>query len=101
MVPIPKPNKDQLVKDNSRGITLLSVMYKLLERIILAREKTWLYDFEVMSELQGAGRAGISSLHTSMLVQQTVTENVGKGATVYAAFLDIKKAFDIAGNHAC
>ena len=47
-----------------------------------------------MSALQGAGRTGISSLHTSMLVQQAVAENTSKGATVYATFLDIKKAFD-------
>ena len=94
MVPIPKPNTQKVLKDNNRGITLVSVLYMLLERILLAREKVWLEDLNIMSELQGAGRTGILSLHTSMLVQQAVAENTSKGATVYAAFLDINKAFD-------
>ena len=29
LVPIPKPNKDSTVKDNNRGITLLTTLYKL------------------------------------------------------------------------
>ena len=33
-------------------------------------------------------------LHTSLVVQETVIHSVNKGATVYAAFLDTKKAFD-------
>ena len=94
MVPIPKPNKQKAFKDNNRGIALVSVLYKLLERILLANEKVWLEDLNIMSELQGAGRTGISSLHTSMLVQQTVVERTSKGATGFAAFLDIKKAFN-------
>ena len=39
IVPIPKANKDHTIKDNNRGITLLSVLYKLIERIIIKREK--------------------------------------------------------------
>ena len=41
IVPIPKAQKDRTIKNNNRGITLLPVIYKLLERIILRREKDW------------------------------------------------------------
>ena len=31
LIPVPKPNKDTSKKDNNRGITLLPVLYKILE----------------------------------------------------------------------
>ena len=36
----------------------------------------------------------ISNVRTSLLVHQAISENLRQGATVYTAFLDIKKAFD-------
>ena len=36
MIPIPKPNKDKAIKDNNRGITLITVLFNLLERVLLA-----------------------------------------------------------------
>ena len=94
IVPIPKGTKDQTIKDNNRGITLIPVLYKLLERLILNREKSWFSDRSVIDIVQGAGQAKCSSLHTSMMLQEVIAENRAKGATVYVAFLDIKKAFD-------
>ena len=40
-VPIPKPHKDCTIKNNNRGITLLSTMYKLFEKIMITRESKW------------------------------------------------------------
>ena len=94
IISLPKPNKDKRVKDNNRGITLLTTFYKLLERIIFKREKPWLNDHDVMDEIQGGGREKISCLHTSYLVQEAVAENTERGSNVFVAFLDIKKAFD-------
>ena len=95
IVPIPKPSKDQTVQDNNRGITLLPVLYKLLERILLTRERHYFTNHDVVDEIQGAGQEKCSCLHTSLLLQETIAENTIKGATVYVAFLDIKKAFDM------
>ena len=94
IVPIPKARKDPTVKDNNRGITLLSVLYKLLEMIILEREKEWLERNNVIDELQGAGQDKCSSLHVSMLLQEAISYNRNKGNSVYIAFLDKRKAFD-------
>ena len=94
LVPIPKQNKDHTIKDNNRGITLLTVLYKLFESMLLQRESCWLRDPAVTNDLQGAGQEKGSCLHTSMLVQEAIAHNVNKGNTVYVAFLDTRKAFD-------
>ena len=89
-----KSQEDPTVEDNTRGITLLSVLYKLLEMIILEREKDWLEQNDVIDEVQGAGPSKCSSLHVSMLLQEAISYNRNKGNSVYIAFLDIRKAFD-------
>ena len=94
IVPIPKPDKDSCVKGNKRGITLLPVLYKILEKLIMQREAEWLQNSQVVDDVQGAGKIKCSSLHTSMLLQEVIAENRTKGETVYVALLDIKKAFD-------
>ena len=94
IVPIPKPGKDSSIKDQNRGLTLLPVVYKLFEMIILEREKKWLHENNVISNLQGAAQESCSSVHVSLLLQETIDYNRSKGETVYMAFLDIQKAFD-------
>lgn len=55
IVPIPKGGgKDASIKDNNRGITLLSCVYKLFENILLQRLDCWLKEKGVIDELQGA-----------------------------------------------
>ena len=44
IVPIPKVNKDRVIKDNNRGITLLTTFYKILERVeglVFPKECYW------------------------------------------------------------
>ena len=94
LVPIPKPNKDSYVKDNNRGITLVPVLYKLFEKIMMNREEGWFQSNAVNDEIQSSGKNGISCLHSSLLVQETIAYNRNNGNSVYAAFLDTKKAFD-------
>ena len=71
---------------------MISVVYKILEKVMLNREKVWVNN--VVDELQGAGQDKCSCLHTSMLFQEAVSSNRVKGATVYVTFIDILKAFD-------
>ena len=94
IISLPKPNKDPTVKSDNRGITLLCVLYKLLETIIYEREKQWIFDHEVMNEIQGAGRKKISCLHTSFLVQEGVSYCLDKYKKACQTCLDIMKAFD-------
>ena len=89
---IPKPNKDSLIKDNNRGLTLLPTFYKILEKIILERENDWVQ--KTIAPIQSCGKDHASCLHTSFLVQQSVTHHLNNGNTVYGGLMDTKKAFD-------
>ena len=92
IISIPKPEKDSLIKDNNRGLTLLPTIYKLLEKVIIKRESAWVD--ETISPIQSCGKDHISCTHTSFLVQQAVTTNINRGRSVFGGFLDTQKAFD-------
>ena len=94
LVSIPKPNKDASIKDNNRGITLMPIFYKIFEKLMIKREYDWLQNNAVISEIQSAGKEKLSCLHTSFIVQETVAYLLNRGNSVYAAFLDARKAFD-------
>ena len=65
IVPIPNWDKDKTIKNKNRGITLISIMYKTFEEIMLNRETVWKNSVE--DELQGVGQEKWSCLHTSVL----------------------------------
>ena len=92
IVSIPKPEKDCAVKDNNRGLTLLPSLYKVLEKVIILRESSWVND--VISPIQSCGKEHGSCLHSSFAVQQSVTMSLNEGRTVYGGFMDTQKAFD-------
>ena len=94
LVPIPKHGKDSSLKDNNRGITLLPLFYKLLEKVIIEREKSWFAQENVIDKIQSAGKENLSCLHTSLLVQEAVAYNLNRGNSVHGAGLDARKAFD-------
>ncbi len=92
IVSLPKADKDQLYRDNYRGITLLPVLSKVYDKVILPKTNKWFYD--MVCDMQGAGQEKCSSLHTSLLLQETIAYHQERFGTVYAGFLDTKKAFD-------
>lgn len=89
--------KSCLDPDNHRGITLLSVIYKLYEGILLTR----LLELRISRGLilpdnqQVAYQPGLSNINTSFNVQECISYNVERGSKVFACFLDSKKAFDV------
>ena len=89
IVPIPKSDKDRCSKENYRGITLLPVLYKIYGHILSDRLKMDVEQRGLIHCFQGC-----SSIHSSMLLQETISYNRAKGKTVYVAFLDTRKAFD-------
>ena len=44
--------------------------------------------------VQGVAQKACSSLHSSLLLQETITQNRVNGQTVFVAFLGTRKAFD-------
>ena len=97
LISIPKdPRNKHQTSDNQRGITLLNVMYKLYERIILNRFVLWcnFNNLTFPDPLQCAYQKKLSSLHVSFNVQECINYNVERGSKVYCCFLDSAKAFD-------
>ena len=94
LVPIPKPEKDSSIKDNNRGITLLPLFYKLLEKMIIEREQEFFSDPNVIDPAQSSGKEKCSCLHSSFVVQETVAYYRNMGCAVHGGGLDSRKAFD-------
>ncbi len=71
IVPIPKAkDKPKTRKDNYRGISLLSVLAKLYEKLLMPH---MLASNMHVSCLQGACQTGCSSLHTALLLRETLS----------------------------
>ena len=93
VVPIPKGrDKNLLVKDNYRGISLISVVSKVYEKLLLQ----W---FErncslSINELQGACLKDTSSINTTLMLRETIGCHGHNGNAVYVCLLDARKAFD-------
>lgn len=97
IVPIPKPGKQDLTeKGNNRGITLLTTIGKLYEKVIKMKmeENFRIRGSHITCETQGAGKPNISSLHTNFLVREAIHYAGENDKTVHLACLDIEKAFD-------
>ena len=87
-------NTSILDTDNYRGITLLVTYNKLFEIVIWGRVSTWWMSKNVISPLQGAGREGLSCVHSALLLQETISTNLETNSKVFVTYLDVSKAFD-------
>ena len=89
-----KPSSDP---NNYRGITLLPVLLKLYERIILSRLEAWVaeHQLDFPDCLQNAYRKGTSSLNVSFCLQEAIQYNMERGSKTYVCFIDSSKAFDV------
>jgi hypothetical protein len=95
IIPIPKGEKDPTILTNNRGITLLPVIGKVFEKVLMARHMQWAESRNTVDQLQGSAQDNCSSLHTSLLLRETIAYNNECDSTVYVALLDMAKAFDL------
>ena len=95
IISIPKGGKDRSVKANHRPITLLSVLYKLYEKVLLVRIDLWLKEHEKINKLQGAFYENRSSKDVALVLNEIISYYGGRGKTLYViGMLDAEKAFD-------
>ncbi|GJQ75498.1 hypothetical protein Trydic_g17585 [Trypoxylus dichotomus] len=91
---IPKPGQAANWPQNYRPISLLPVMGKIAERIILRRLKDEVEDLEIIPDSQ----FGFRSEHNTTLQVLRVVEHIKQGFNLKeytgAVFLDVAKAFD-------
>ena len=81
--------------NNYRGITLLSIFSKIYELILWERLAPWWRGNEAVSKFQGACRKGQSCVHTSLLLQETVSSALENHRKVFVSYFDVSKAFDM------
>ena len=94
VIPIPKGHtKDLFNPPNYRGITILSNLSKVLEKLTLLR--IHLHEPPPsLNPLQGGFRQGYGCVHTAYVLQEAIQSLQERGRKAYVAFLDVRKAFD-------
>ena len=86
-----RPTKDCTNPSNYRGISLLSNLSKVFEKLLLKR----LQNVIDLSPLQGGFRDSLSCSHSLFILQEAVQSIRERKEKVYVTFLDAQKAFDI------
>ena len=79
-----------------RPVTLLPVLYKLFERLMLGRLQAWISDKNIAfpNPQQSAYQRNRSCVSTSFVMMEAIYHQLEKHSKVYACFLDTKKAYD-------
>ena len=77
--------------NNHRGITVVVVLSKIVETIMLARSNPILHQ----NPLQRGFSGGVAPIQASLLVQLAISEAQANGTPLYVAYLDAKAAFDV------
>ena len=94
IIPIPKSHtKDLSNPSNYRGITILSNISKVLEKLILLIIHLQ-YSPPSMNPLQRGFRQGYGCAHIAYVPQEAIQSLREKSKKAYVVFLDVRKAFD-------
>ena len=94
IVPIRKKGNADL-PDNYRGVSLLSIISKYYTSILNKQLYAWLEDNNKVAEEQAGFRKKYSTVDHIFVLNAIVQKHLEKrGAKLYVAFVDFRKAFD-------
>ena len=91
-VPFPKDITGKKTFDNHRGISLMPVLDKILQKLVLNRILA-VPDCKI-HRLQGAYQTEQSALTTAFMIDESIRDCCENKDRVYTCFVDISKAFD-------
>ncbi|GFV59447.1 putative RNA-directed DNA polymerase from transposon X-element, partial [Trichonephila clavipes] len=91
VVPILKPGKNSALAESYRPISLLPVLSKLAEKIILARLNDYLEREKILIPEQHGFRPRLSTSHQLLRVVEFIKEGNNNDECTAAVFLDIQK----------
>lgn len=94
IIMINKPNKPQNEVSSYRPISLLPILSKVFEKILLKRLKPILTEEEIIPDHQFGFRTEHSTVEQVHRIVDTITDAFEKKKYCTAAFLDVEKAFD-------
>jgi hypothetical protein len=92
--PIAKPGKDSSSSDSYRPITLLPIIGKIFEKIILSRILEFAEENHILRDQQFGFRAKHSTTQQIMRIVETVSLRFNEDKSTAMTLLDIEKAFD-------
>ena len=93
LTPVLKKDKDPSLPISYRGITVLSILGKLLEKVILKKSDPILSINQ--SRLQRGFTRNSSSVNAALIITETQNEVVDLREDLYLVALDAAKAFDV------
>ena len=93
LTPILKKNKDKFNPANYRGITVTSIIGKLIEKAWLLRANPIIESKQ--SRLQRGFTAGCSSTNAALIITESIAEARDCRKPLFITFLDASKAFDV------
>ena len=91
LTPVPKKDKDQTLPTNYSGITVLSILEKVLEKVLQGRTEGLLTRNQ--SRLQWGFTKTSSSVNAALLISEVQNEAKDKGEFLTLVTLDAAKAF--------
>ena len=95
VIPVYKRNgRDPLLPDSYRGITLSSVVSKVLEKLVLGRLEMNLMEANIPHLNQSAYCKKVSCADAIFATQETITRYARQGSHVFMCLYDLEKAFD-------
>jgi len=93
LTPILKKQKDKTSANNYRGITVTSILCKLLEKVWLLRAEPILDPKQ--NQMQRGFTKNTSPSNAALLVTESINEAKDKKEPIYVTLLDVSKAFDV------
>ncbi|GFW76671.1 probable RNA-directed DNA polymerase from transposon X-element [Trichonephila clavipes] len=94
VIPILKPGKPRCSPDSYRPISLLPVLSKITEKLILTRLNSHLNENNILISQQHGFRPRLSTSHQLLRVVEYIKTGFKDKKYTGAIFLDIQKAFD-------
>ena len=93
LTPVFKKKGSSTDAKNYRGITVLPVMTKILVSVL--KDQIQPYVERQQNSLQRGFTKCSSPMNCSLIMEEVVRDRKDRGRPVYAAFLDVKSAFDV------
>ena len=91
---IKKPGLDSEVLENYRPVSNLSVMTKIIEKVISTQLVTYIVDNGLTDDFQSAYKCGHSTETAFIRVYNDIIVTIGKGNGNFLVLLDLSSAFD-------
>lgn len=98
VIPISKPNRDILLPENYRPISLTSTLCKVMEKIIDKRLRWFLESSKFFCDIQSGFRRFHSTTDHLLLLESEIREAFCESQHLLMISLDIEKAYDTIRN---